>query len=82
MSRQVIIDKLTVRLSKGWRGDATLLARRVAEQIQRQVAELQSTERLDLRLQGPFGGDARRVARQIGGQLKTMGEGGSRRRPK
>ncbi|MEN8177713.1 MAG: hypothetical protein ABFS39_03755 [Pseudomonadota bacterium] len=73
MSRQVIsIDKLNIRLPNGWRGDPTLLARQVAEQIQRQAADLHSAKQLDLSLQGHFAGDARQVAEQVGGKLSAQ----------
>ncbi|MDJ0807044.1 MAG: hypothetical protein QNJ78_09445 [Gammaproteobacteria bacterium] len=81
MSRPLIIDKLNLRLPKGWRGDPTLLARQVAEQLQRQAGQLHNTERLDLNLRGHFAGDARRVAGQLGDRLQSMTRaGGSRRR--
>ena len=80
MSRPLIIDRVNIRLPRGWRGDATLLARQVAEQLQRQALELRSTDRLDLSLRGPYGGDARRVARQVGEQLGGMAATGKSRR--
>jgi len=81
MSRQLLIDKINIRLPRGWQGDANQLALMVAEQIQRQAADLQSTPQLDLRLQGHFAGDARQVAEQLGGQLSVHNsKAGSRRR--
>jgi len=77
MSRELIIERLNIRLPNGWRGDSTLLARQVAEQLQRQAADLQGGERLDISLNGSYQGQARRVAEQLGEQL-----GGSRGRRK
>lgn len=80
MSRQVIIDKLNIRLPQGWQGNPVLLARQVAEQLQQQAADLQSTEQLNLSLQGSFAGSAKRVAEQLGGELAAhRAKPGSRR---
>ncbi len=80
MSRQLLIDKINIRLPRGWQGDANQLALMVAEQIQRQAAELQSARQLDLRLQGHFAGDARQVAEQLGSQLADPNSKASRSR--
>jgi hypothetical protein len=73
MSRQLTIDGLTIRLPNGWQGDPTLLARQVADAIRRQAADLSTAERLDIRLQGPFGGSAQQLAEQLGRQLQEKG---------
>jgi len=78
MSRQVIIDRLNIRLPGGWRGDPTLLARRIAEQLQRQAAGLQSTERLDIALSGRYAGQGRNVAGQLSERLQAAKGRGNR----
>jgi len=80
MSRQVIIDKINIRLPRGWQGDATHLALQVAEQIQRQAADLQSAQQLDFSLQGHFAGAGRQVAEQLGTQLAAPGRAAAARR--
>jgi UDP-2,3-diacylglucosamine pyrophosphatase LpxH len=80
MSREVIIDKINIRLPKGWQGDASHLALQVAEQIQRQVADLHSVQQRDFILQGHFAGSGRRVAERLGTQLATQAEASVSRR--
>jgi len=80
MNRQVIIDSINIRLSSGWQGDPTHLARQLAEQIQQQAAELQSGERLNLDLRGHFAGAGKRAAEQLGGELKKYLQGSRSRR--
>ena len=71
MSEPVIIDKINLRLPKGWRGDPTRLARRIAEQLQQQAAQLHSSKQLDLQLRGPFAGVERRVASALESRLQA-----------
>jgi hypothetical protein len=72
MSAPVIIDRINLRLPKGWRGDPSRLARQVAEQLQQQAAQLQSAKRLDLQLRGPFAGVERRVAGALDQTLQAQ----------
>jgi hypothetical protein len=69
MSTRLTIERLTIRLPNGWQGDPTLLARQVADEIRRQAAAMPAAERLDIRLQGPFGGAGKQLAQQLGRQL-------------
>ncbi len=69
MSRQVNIDKLNIRLPRGWRGDPSQLARQIAGQLQKQAADLGDSERIDLNLSGNYFGAGRTVAEQLGMQL-------------
>jgi len=80
MSRQVIIDKINIRLPRGWQGDATHLALKIAEQIQRQAADLHSAQRLDFSLKGDFSGVGRQVTEQLGAQLAAPGRAAATRR--
>ena len=69
MSRQLVIDRLNIRLPQGWRGDPSLLARHIAEQLQAQAGDLRGGERLDLQLRGAFAGSPRAVSEQLGRRL-------------
>lgn len=80
MSRELKVDKLNIRLPAGWQGDASSLARQIAEQVQRQAADLNSTERIDLTLRGPYAGNARAVATQVAEQLAAYSRDGKGRR--
>jgi hypothetical protein len=82
MSRGVDIERLTIRLPHGWQGDPVQLARQLAEQLQRQAADLGSARQLDLALRGPFAGVSGRAAERLGPALtaqirksRTGGEG-------
>jgi len=68
-----MIDGLTIRLPNGWQGDPTLLARQVAEEIQRQAGNMQAAEQIDIHLQGTFGGSATQLAEQFGKRLRDTG---------
>jgi hypothetical protein len=72
MSRGVDIERLTIRLPRGWQGDPVQLARRLAEQLQRQSADLGSARQLDLALRGPFAGVAGRAAERLGPALAAQ----------
>jgi hypothetical protein len=78
--REITIDKLNIRLPRGWRGDPNLLAMQIAEQIQRQAAGLVSTQRLDFELRGSFAGDARQVTERLGEQLSASSKRSRSRR--
>ena len=81
MSRPVIIDKINIRYPNGWQGDPAHLARQLAEQIQQQAADLQSTQRLDFSLRAPYAGAGKQAAEQLGRQLTAQGKAsGTRRR--
>ena len=71
MSEPMIIDKVNLRLPKGWRGDPTRLARQIAEQLQQQASQLHSAKSLDLQLRGPFAGVERRVASALENRLQA-----------
>jgi hypothetical protein len=71
MSEPVIIDRINLRLPRGWHGDPTRLARQVAEQLQRQAAQLHSSKQLDLQLRGPFAGVERQVASALEKRLQA-----------
>lgn len=71
MSKQVIIDKVNIHLANGWQSDPTQLARKVAEQIQRQVGDLDSAKQVALSLQGHFAGVDSRVVEAISTQLSS-----------
>ena len=71
MSKQVIIDTVNIHLANGWQGDPTQLARKVAEQIQQQVTDLDSAKQVALSLQGHFAGVDKRVVEAIGTQLSS-----------
>ncbi len=72
MSRRVDIERLTIRLPQGWQGDPVLLARQLAEQLQRQAADLGSARELNLALKGPFAGVAGRAAERLGPALAAQ----------
>ena len=72
MSRGVDIERLTIRLPQGWQGDPVQLARQLAEQLQRQAADLGSARQIDLALRGPFSGVSRRAAERLGPALKAQ----------
>ena len=69
MSRDVIIDNLTIRLPHGWNGDRVHLARRIAEQIQQQAADLESAKAVTIKVSSHYGGSVNRVAGQIAREL-------------
>jgi hypothetical protein len=71
MSEPVIIDRIDLRLPKSWPGDPTRLARRIAEQLQQQAADLHSGKQLDLQLRGPFAGSDQRLAQALQQQLNA-----------
>lgn len=73
MIRRLMIDGLTIRLPNGWQGDPTLLARQVADEIQRQAGNVQAAEQIDIHLQGTFAGSARQLAEQFGKQVRDTG---------
>lgn len=69
MSEPIIIDQINIRLPRGWQGNPSQLARAVAEQLQRQAADLTSAQQLALDLRGPFSGVDQRVAQALERQL-------------
>jgi hypothetical protein len=69
MPGEVIIENMTIRLPNGWNGDASCLARAIADQLQKQAGELSSTQSLSLKVQGHFGGAGNRAAESFSGQL-------------
>jgi hypothetical protein len=69
VSREVIIDNMTIRLPNGWNGDPVHLARAIATQLQQQAGELASAESLSLKVQSHYGGSHNRVAEQISREL-------------
>ena len=71
MSRQVVFDKVNIRLPRGWQGDPVHLARQVAEQFQHRAADLHGAKQINLSLQGHFAGAGKRVAEQVGAQLSS-----------
>jgi hypothetical protein len=71
MSRDVIIDNMTIRLPNGWSGDAVHLARRIAEQLQQQASELSSTKEISITVKEHFGGSANSVVDRIAPELKA-----------
>ncbi len=71
MSRQVIIDKINIRLPNGWQGDPNILARRLAEQIQQQAAELQSANSSISACGDTYAEAGKQVAEQLGSEQLT-----------
>ncbi|MBC8211737.1 MAG: hypothetical protein H8E21_11805 [Gammaproteobacteria bacterium] len=69
---RVLIDQLTIRLPNGWQGDPVYLARKVSEQLQQQVQQLQPAKQLSFELRGTFGGNARAVSNQLGSRLLSL----------
>ena len=65
MRAEVTIDNITIRLPSGWHGDRVHLARRVAEQLQHEAADLSNVNEFSLRISGHFGASANRVAEQV-----------------
>lgn len=80
MSRDVIIDKMTIRLPSGWNGDTVHLAREIAEQMQHQAMDLLSTKEISITVKGHFGGAATRVADSMAPELKAGIERNRRKR--
>ena len=69
--RSINIDNITIRLPAGWQGDATLLARKISEQLQTQALDLTSSKQISLSLQGHFGGNTKAVINQFSRLLKN-----------
>lgn len=70
MSNNTInIDKLTLRLPKGWQGDPVMLARAVADHLQNHTQHLSSHQSLNLSVKGQFNGQFNQVKSQLDQQL-------------
>jgi len=75
----IIIDNLSIRLPAGWQGDTVYLARTIAEQIQQQAGELQSTKQMTIKLNGCNNAmPAGRIAEQFTAQLLKQNNKGGR----
>lgn len=70
--RSVIINQMTLRLSKGWQGDPVYLARKIAEQVQAHASGLTSTENMDVKVQGSFSGNAARAGQELSRRLQSV----------
>lgn len=66
MTRKVDIDSINIHLPDGWQGDTTLLARRIAQELQALANDLSSTPRLDIRLRGDYADGEGTVGEQFG----------------
>ncbi|MCB1859706.1 MAG: hypothetical protein KDI63_15640 [Gammaproteobacteria bacterium] len=69
MSKTITIDRVLLRMPNGWQGDATQLARAVAQQLQVQAHLLTDAKEIKWGLQGHFAGDCRRVTAQLATRL-------------
>ncbi len=72
MSKDLIIETLTIRLPNGWSGDRIHLAREIARQLQQQACDLAPSKQLNLDVRGYFGGATNRVNDVLIDQISAL----------
>ncbi len=66
------IDRLTLRLPKGWQGDPVMLARAVANHLQNHPQHLSSQASVDLSIKGQFNGQFNQLKHSLNQKLNSI----------